>query len=82
MATQQNPASDMQRGTLGVKKTFLDLDGDGWTTNDLRIGNDPNQVVAGGGGYNGAGSGYPPDTIARIVVILPEREVAVASTHA
>ncbi|MGD9782767.1 MAG: hypothetical protein AB7V14_11565, partial [Kiritimatiellia bacterium] len=56
--------------------------GDGWTTHDLRLGNAPNQVVAGGGGYNGAGSGYPPDTIARIVVILPEREVAVASTHA
>ena len=79
-ATQQNAGQDMQRGTLGVKKTFLDLDGDGWTTNDLRIGNDTNQIVAGGVGYMDAVNIFT-DSISRIVVILPERAVAVASTH-
>ncbi len=79
-ATQQNPEQDMQRGTLGVKKTFLDLDGDGWTTNDLRIGNDTNQIVAGGAGIAGIDTFY--DTIPRIVVIFPEREVAISSSHA
>ena len=81
-ATQQNASQDMQSGTLGVKKTFLDLDGDGWTTNDLRIGNDTNQIVAGGQGWTSGGGGYQPDTISRIVVILPEREVSISSTHA
>ncbi|NCC93549.1 MAG: hypothetical protein EOM10_09750 [Opitutae bacterium] len=80
-ATQQNPAQDTQRGTLSVAKTFLDLDGDGWTTNDLRIGNDTNQVVVGGVGEDNFNTPYP-DTIARIVVVLPEREVTISSTHA
>ena len=76
-----SPGTNTQRGTLSVAKTFLDLDGDGWTTNDLRIGNDTNQVVVGGVGEDNFNTPYP-DTIARIVVVLPEREVTISSTHA
>jgi hypothetical protein len=82
-ATTQNASQDMQRGTLSVRKTFLDLDGDGWTTNDLRIGNDTNQIVAGGVGREAGMGGLSfTDTISRIVMILPEREVSISSTHA
>jgi hypothetical protein len=81
-ATQQNSSQDMQSGELNVRKTFLDLDGDGWTTNDLRIGNDTNQIVAGGWGFDNGNAIIAQDTISRIVVVLPEREVSISSTHA
>ncbi|MDD4118321.1 MAG: hypothetical protein PHI39_08930 [Kiritimatiellae bacterium] len=76
-----SPGTNMQRGSLSVAKTFLDLDGDGWTTNDLRIGNDTNQVVVGGVATTPGGF-FITNTIARIVVVLPEREVSISSTHA
>lgn len=73
-ATQQNSSQDMQRGTLNVKKTFLDLDGDGWTTNELTIGNDTNETVVGGVGYMDAVNIFT-NNIPRIKVILPTRDV-------
>lgn len=75
-----SPGTNMQRGTLGVKKEFLDLDGDGWTTNDLTIANDTatNRVV---GGVGVAGIDNFNDEIPRIKVILPKRSVTVNSTY-